>query len=126
MRTLTLTLLIALTACAGGAFALDQEAGGRLLPVVPAGEFGDAGAFLFAQWRPLRGAVQPYAEAQVGVDYLWTESKLQDEDWWDDDQVARKTNYDVFATVWGGAGGLLIRLSNGNKAEKKPGVVLTF
>ncbi|MBU0743441.1 hypothetical protein KKG45_06085 [bacterium] len=83
-----------------------------------------AGAFLFAQWRPLTGAVQPYAEARVGLGYLWTESKLEDEDWWDGDEVARQTNYDDFATFWGGAGGLLIRLSEGNRDEKKPGVFL--
>jgi len=69
-----------------------------------------AGTFFFAQWRPLTGAVQPYAEARAGVSYLWTESKLEDEDWWDDDEVARQTNYDDFTTFWGGAGGLLIRL----------------
>lgn len=83
-----------------------------------------AGAFLFTQWRPLTGAVQPYAEARVGLAYLWTESKLEDEDWWDDDEVARQTNYDDFTTYWGGAGGLLIRLSSGNREEKKPGVFL--
>ena len=83
-----------------------------------------AGAFLFAQWRPLRGALQPYAEARAGWSYIWTESKLEDEDWWDDDEVARETNYDDFAFAWGGAGGLLIRLSGGNKSEGKPGVLL--
>jgi hypothetical protein len=83
-----------------------------------------AGGFLFAQWRPLRGAVQPYAEARAGINYLWTESKLEDEDWWDDDEVARETNYDDFATYWGGGGGLLIRLCEGNRDEKKPGVFL--
>jgi len=85
-----------------------------------------AGGFLFAQWRPLTGAVQPYAEARVGINYLWTESKLEDEDWWDDDQVARKTNYDDFAAFWSGGGGLLVRLCEGNREEKKPGVFLDF
>jgi len=83
-----------------------------------------AGMFLFAQWLPLTGAVQPYVEARIGINYLWTESKLEDEDWWDDDQVARETNYDDFANYWGGGGGLLIRLSEGNRFEKKPGVFL--
>jgi len=83
-----------------------------------------AGCFFFAQWRPLTGAVQPYVEARAGINYLWTESKLQDEDWWDDDEVARETNYDDFAQYWGGGGGLLIRLSEGNPADNKPGVFL--
>jgi hypothetical protein len=83
-----------------------------------------AGGFLFAQWRPLIGALQPYAEARVGINYLWTESKLQDEDWWDDDEVARKTNYDDFATFWGGGGGLLIRLKKADPAKESKGVFL--
>ncbi|MEZ4387162.1 MAG: hypothetical protein R3D98_06215 [Candidatus Krumholzibacteriia bacterium] len=83
-----------------------------------------AGGFLFAQWRPLDGFVQPYAEGRVGINYLWTESKLEDDGWWNDDEVARKTNQDDFATFWTAGGGLLIRLSEGNRAEKRPGVFL--
>lgn len=83
-----------------------------------------AGGFIFAQYRPLTGRIQPYAEARAGVNYLWTESKLQDEDWWDIDEVARKTNYDDFAPFWGGGGGLLIQLSHGDPAQDKPGVFL--
>ncbi len=83
-----------------------------------------AGGFLFAQWRPLMGPVQPYAEARVGINYLWTESKLEDEDWWDDDEVGRETNYDDFAPVWSYGGGLLIRLSEGDYVKETPGVFL--
>lgn len=83
-----------------------------------------AGAFLFAQWRPLTGVVQPYLEARAGLNYLWTESSIKDEDWWDNDDVARKTNYDDFATSWGGGGGLLIRVSQGDREQRKPGVFL--
>ena len=79
-----------------------------------------AGGFLFAQWRPLTGAVQPYAEVRVGINYLWTESKLEDQDWWDGDEVGRKTNYDDFATFCGGGGGLLIRLSEGDRDRRSP------
>lgn len=83
-----------------------------------------AGSFLFAQYRPLAGPVQPYIEGRVGINYLWTESKLQDEDWWDDDDVARKTNYDDFSSYWGGGGGLLIKLVEGSKDGRSPGVFL--
>jgi len=83
-----------------------------------------AGAFFYAQWRPLDGPVQPYAEARAGVSYLWTESKLEDEDWWDGDEVARETNFDDVTTFWGGAGGLLLRLASGNAEQKKPAVYL--
>ena len=83
-----------------------------------------AGGFLFAQFRPLSGPVQPYVEARGGINYLWTESKLEDQDWWDGDEVARKTNYDDFAPFWGGGGGLLIKLCRGDSAQEKPGVLL--
>lgn len=82
------------------------------------------GAFLFGQWRPFTGALQPYGEARVGINYLWTESKIEDADWWDNDEVARKTNYDDFATFWGGGGGLLIRLKKGDHAENSKSVFL--
>jgi hypothetical protein len=83
-----------------------------------------AGGFLFAQWRPLTGAVQPYLEGRVGLNYLWTESSIKDEDWWDDDDVARQTNYDDWATYWGGGGGMLFRLKEGDPRENKLGVYL--
>ena len=83
-----------------------------------------AGLFLFAQYRPLQGAVQPYGEARLGMRYLWTESKITDDDWFDWDEVARKTNYDDFASYWGGAAGLLIRLKDSNMGENQPGVFL--
>lgn len=69
-----------------------------------------AGVFFFTQYRPFTGALQPYAEARAGINYLWTESKIKDEDWWDDDEVASKTNYDDVTTFWGVGGGLLVRL----------------
>ena len=85
-----------------------------------------AGGFVFAQLRPFSGVLQPYAEARIGFNYLWTESKLEDEDWWDDDEVARQTNYDDFATFWSGGGGLLIRLTEGDRTEGSPGAFLDF
>jgi len=85
-----------------------------------------AGGFVFAQWRPLPGAVQPYAEGRLGLEYLWTESKLEDDDWWDHDDIARETNLDDWATSWSAGGGLLVRLSGGDPEAGKPGVLLDF
>ena len=83
-----------------------------------------ADGFLFAQWRPLTGALQPYAEARFGVHYLWTESVLEDQDWWDDGEVARETNYEDSTSFWGAGGGLLIRLREGGDYGVSPGVFL--
>jgi hypothetical protein len=84
------------------------------------------GGFLLAHWRPLGGAVQPYGESRLGLNYLWTESKLEDDSWWNDGEVARKTNHDDFAGFWSLGGGLLIRLSRGDHAADRPGVLLDF
>ena len=83
-----------------------------------------ADGFFYVQLRPLRGSFQPYLEGRAGWRYMWTESKLEDEDWWDDDEVARETNYDDFTTFMGGGGGLLIRLSRGDMVTRSPGVYL--
>ncbi|MBD3221974.1 hypothetical protein GF314_12105 [bacterium] len=82
------------------------------------------GGFVFAQWRPIDGPVQPYAEARAGLTYLWTESKLEDDDWWGWGEVARETNHDDLTTNWSAGGGLLIRLCGGNEFERKPAVYL--
>ncbi|NNF06155.1 MAG: hypothetical protein HKN21_05290, partial [Candidatus Eisenbacteria bacterium] len=83
-----------------------------------------AGFFLFGQYRPFAGPIQPYVEGRVGFNYFWTESKLEDKDFFDDGEVARETNYDDFTTFYGGGGGILIQLSEGNRVEGKPGVFL--
>jgi hypothetical protein len=83
-----------------------------------------AAGFLLAQWRPVRGAVQPYAEGRLGLQYLWTESELEDADWWDQDDVGRQTNLDDWATFWSAGGGLLIRLREVGPEQGPPGVLL--
>lgn len=84
-----------------------------------------AGACLLTRVEPMPGAaVQPYAEGRLGINYLWTESKLEDNEWWSDDEVARKTNYDDFTSFWSAGGGLLVRLARGDQEQKKPGIFL--
>lgn len=84
-----------------------------------------AGACFFTRVAPMAGAaVQPYAEGSFGFNYLWTESKLEDDQWWDDDEVARKTNFDDFTSYWSAGGGLLVQLAKGDASQKKPGVFL--
>lgn len=79
--------------------------------------------FLYAQWRPLRGAIQPYVEGRAGLTYLWTQSSLDDDDWFDE-EIAQETNHDDLTTFLGAGGGLMFRLSEGNEQEGKPGVLL--
>ncbi len=118
-----------LTLGLGGQFAIyGSESRDLELPLVDDVELTTtnnlAAGFLLAQWRPARGAVQPYAEGRLGLQYLWTESQLEDEDWWDQDDVGRQTNLDDWATFWSAGGGLLIRLRDVGPEQGPPGVLL--
>lgn len=54
--------------------------------------------------QPMSGAVRPYIEGVGGFKYLFTETKVRDEDRRDDDRdIASETNFDDFA--WSGGGG---------------------
>lgn len=75
---------------------------------------------LLMQLRSPRGAVRPYLEGRFGGQYLWTESKLEDQDYWDDDEVGKEVNYDDFALVYGGGGGLLIGVRSPKPDDKRP------
>lgn len=80
-----------------------------------------AGGFLFAQFRPIQAGIEPYGEVRLGTNYFWTESELEDDDWWGDGGVATETNDDDWAGFWSVGGGLLITLHDG---DSKPGVLL--
>jgi len=75
---------------------------------------------LLMQLRAPHGPVRPYLEGRFGGQYLWTESKLEDQGRWDDDEVGKEVNYDDFALVYGGGGGLLIGLRSPRPTDRKP------
>ena len=72
-----------------------------------------AGIFLLSQFNLMTGPVTPYLEGRFGGQYLWTESKLVDVDWFEDDDIAAEVNYDDFALQYGIGGGFRIRISDG-------------
>ncbi len=57
---------------------------------------------------------QPYVEGLFGFNYLWTESKIEDVNDWDDEDVASHTNFDDFAWSYGAGFGVLINLKTFN------------
>jgi hypothetical protein len=83
-----------------------------------------ASLFLLARLHGGDGRVIPYLEGRFGGGYIWTETKLTDEDWWDDDVVARQTNYDDVMLIWGGGGGLKIQLHGGDPDDPESPAVL--
>ncbi len=70
---------------------------------------------LLARVQPITrdAVVKPYFEGLVGFHYLWTETSIKDNDW-DADDIS-STNYDDAALSYGGGGGLMIRVYQGNK-----------
>ena len=78
-----------------------------------------AGFYLLGQLNlATGGSVIPYLEGRFGGHYLWTESKLKNAEWWDDDDVAETVNFDDFALQYGAGGGLKFRVSEGDGKDK--------
>ncbi len=68
---------------------------------------------LLLQARADLQPIQPYVEGLVGFNYLWTESKIEDVDDYDEeDEIASQTHFDDFAWNYGGGVGLLIKLKS--------------
>lgn len=59
---------------------------------------------------PLPGPITPYADALLGFSYFWTQSRVEDDDFGDDEPVFDSVNFDDFAFSYGFSGGIGIRL----------------
>ncbi len=57
------------------------------------------------------GPIQPYADALIGVNYLYTETSVNGEDF--DDEVASSTNMDDAALAYGFGGGVMVPVWGG-------------
>lgn len=62
--------------------------------------------------QPATGVVRPYAEGLVGLSYLFTETRIDDEDTPGRDDIASSTNFDDVAFASGLGGGVLIPVFN--------------
>jgi hypothetical protein len=65
-------------------------------------------AHLLLRLQPSRGAVQPYLDGLLGLNYLWTETRIEDQD--DLEEVASSTNFQDATFGYGGGCGLMIRV----------------
>lgn len=71
-----------------------------------------AQGFAVLRLQPPTGVVRPYAEGLVGFSYLFTETRIDDEDVPGRDDVASSTNFDDVAFASGLGGGVLIPVYN--------------
>lgn len=63
--------------------------------------------------QPPSGAFRPYADALVGVGYLFTESRIEDVDFNDDRDIASSTNFDDATFSYGIGGGVMAQVYSG-------------
>lgn len=66
-------------------------------------------AHTFIRYEAQSGVVRPYIDGLVGLNYLFTESKIQDQD--DYQTIASDTNFDDTAFSYGVGGGLKFRVA---------------
>lgn len=66
---------------------------------------------LLFQVSPFTGTVRPYIEGLFGGAYLFTSTNIESE--WNNEEIARSTNFDDYTWSYGGSAGLLIKLAEG-------------
>lgn len=74
---------------------------------------------LLLRVQPPRGVVRPYADAFFGLNYLFTESRIEDVDR-NRPELASQTNFDDLAFSFGAAGGTQVTVFRGVSAEGTP------
>jgi len=67
--------------------------------------------------QPQNGAFRPYADALVGVGYLFTESRIEDVDFDDDRDIASSTNFDDATLSYGIGGGVMAQVYRGQSGS---------
>lgn len=73
---------------------------------------------LIARIEPDLGFMSPFVEGTLGVNYLYTESRIVDD--WDDQDIASTVNHDYLTTNTGVGGGVKFRLYDGTDSDGDP------
>ena len=77
---------------------------------------------LLLRLQPPKGPFRPYADALVGFNYLFTESRIEDVDFNDDRDIASSTNFDDGAFSYGIGGGVMAQVYRGRSDGRSFGV----
>lgn len=67
---------------------------------------------LVLRLQPPTGQIRPYLDGLIGFKYLFTETRVKDEDLRDDRDIASTTNFDDLAFSGGVGAGVYLRLAN--------------
>jgi len=74
---------------------------------------------LLLRVQPPRGAFLPYLDGLVGFNYLWTETRIEDQDTPGYDDIASTTQLDDITFSYGVGGGLMFRVFDGSMRESE-------
>lgn len=74
---------------------------------------------LFMRLQPPQGAVLPYLDGLIGFNYLWTETRVSDQDRFDDDEIASTKQLDDITFSYGVGGGLMIRVYEAPRKQNR-------
>jgi len=77
---------------------------------------------LFLRLQPARGNVRPYVDFLVGLNYLWSETEIDRDDWWDDEvwrDEYSHTNLDDTAINYGIGAGVQVDLSPRRERDRR-------
>ena len=72
----------------------------------------------FTRLEARQGTVLPYLDGLFGLNYLWTESRVEDDD--SDETIASTTNFDDTALSYGFGGGLKFKVAESIAESGKP------
>ena len=72
---------------------------------------------LVLRLQPADGQVRPYLDGLFGFKYLFTETRVRDEDRFDDEDIASTTNFQDLAVSGGIGGGLDVRVYRGGPKQ---------
>ncbi len=74
--------------------------------------------------QPSYGPVQPYFDALFGLKYFFTETTIEDDDFFDSEPIASTTNFDDAALSYGIGGGVGIEVLRGPGGRKLRGLLI--
>ena len=76
---------------------------------------------LILRLQPQSGSVRPYVDGRFGFKYLFTETRVRDEDDFDNESIASSNNFDDFALSYGAGAGVAINLYRPRMKPDQPG-----
>jgi Outer membrane protein beta-barrel domain len=76
------------------------------------------------RFQPARGPVRPYFDGLIGFKYLFTETRIRDQTYINDEPIATTTNFDDVALSYGVGGGLSVAVARTGSGGRRGAISL--